>query len=1018
MFLSFFFLTLISCGKVVEYCIYKTDIDLCNKVADEYIFQDEKFTKAFEKIAEKEEKFNGYDNVTIYIGEDLTDAAIDLAIIKDAHEIHLIGLDKNKQFTYILNQNGVVTLEKVYISNSYCVKDDSTEFFMDELHLSNVRWTGYEKKNCFYGGKLESDLLSIANNTFKFEEVKYKVNYVQAFYPNYKTDGAVFANVVTIQDFPNNASIYQYGDQLIIIPVNQETGFRRTNFRPHGDNNISINILHNHPNNQLHVGCFFSNKQPALIKSTFILEGSSLIIHDGPWSGLEEMSFSLQSQSQVIVNTSKIAINILSGSSESNVQFAVDFEMQVLDTATFDNVRFTGTLFKIHKLIFGKNKPFDLTASLTEIDILDANQPGTETALTGSAVKLHNITRNIKTLNVSELYLDDKLWLELGEKDSIPHIYADDVTITKKTTSVIAHHDYLEYIPEFTQDFIPFLTLTDEDHKAINLAKYINNTEFPFPLTIQGSQYGFTLEDYNKQRTHKYCYSIDGQSKCNVEKDIIQTQETSLEQILKDTQIPEEFYYLLNIHIYTDVPSDDPKTLTISSPQRIRKISIDCITPQSITVDLKTPDMFDNMLFEDCKLNIETDFTKQFTYILINNSELIGNTVEADFSFANIAEFDYYSYQQFGKALTPKNLIISSEKISFANHTDIDPLIPLENKNVTITIKNVSEVGGKNGFTPNVQIILDPQSSIHFTTNNYGNMTFGMKASHSPIDVIFKAVLPVDFVDPQGTTEYILHPNFYGTKLSINTTRMCTPHLKFDITGSEYLTLDDSSLDCNRTAAPSIKTQSTMEMPYIDGVISLEELSIVRQVYLNNNTFLSVKEFSNPDDDFLLYFNWTLDKVPFMHIKKYSTSQVTAFVPSIQSYIYPSDDDHIIRENYKIFKMGIPFLCIDESDFKGELFHDGLIFALKGKNITTSTIYMKSAQEAEAGTCMYFIPYDDPVRPPKSRGPANPTPWYVIPAVSLVILVALVISLVISFFKPKKKNEQAELSMNLLDQEE
>ena len=44
------------------------------------------------------------------------------------------------------------------------------------------------------------------------------------------------------------------------------------------------------------------------------------------------------------------------------------------------------------------------------------------------------------------------------------------------------HHDNHNYIPEFTQEFIPFITVTDPDENHLNIPEYLNNTEFPIKI--------------------------------------------------------------------------------------------------------------------------------------------------------------------------------------------------------------------------------------------------------------------------------------------------------------------------------------------------------------------------------------------------------------------------------------------------------------------------------------------------------------------------------------------------------
>ena len=157
--ISFLFLSLAQSQNTIEFCLYDTNKDLCNHVPEEYIIQDKEYEDYWKDLPQTKSSFNGYDSVTIYIAENLSKAQIFLVDMKDAHHIYLKGLNPNYRVRYILNFGETSTPEKVYISNSHCVKEDSTEFFMDELHLNNVSWEGYEKKNCFYG-KISPSIIS------------------------------------------------------------------------------------------------------------------------------------------------------------------------------------------------------------------------------------------------------------------------------------------------------------------------------------------------------------------------------------------------------------------------------------------------------------------------------------------------------------------------------------------------------------------------------------------------------------------------------------------------------------------------------------------------------------------------------------------------------------------------------------------------------------------------------------------------------------------------------------------
>ena len=179
-------------GYVAEYCIYQKDSKKCSGHGNNATFAASQYEKSIKNISSETNKFDFYDEVTVNVAEDISGTKIDIYLLKNAKNIRVIGLDENQQFGFGLEATKIATLDAVEIRNAHCIKDDTTQFYITNLTLHNIQFTGFEKASCFYGSKLDIDFLSPSNTTFKFEEVIYRCNYTKEFNPNYDVDGAIW----------------------------------------------------------------------------------------------------------------------------------------------------------------------------------------------------------------------------------------------------------------------------------------------------------------------------------------------------------------------------------------------------------------------------------------------------------------------------------------------------------------------------------------------------------------------------------------------------------------------------------------------------------------------------------------------------------------------------------------------------------------------------------------------------------------------------------------------------------
>ena len=996
MFFSFLFSFCLCEDKFAEFCIYSTNQKKCSNY--ENSFSKTEYSSKIEDLAEETNKFDGYNATTLYIAEDISDTNIDIYYLKNSKNIRLIGLDEKTQFGLLLNIQKVATLDGVEIRNCHCIKDDTTQFYITTLVLSNVNFTGFEKASCFYGETLDIDFLSPANTTFKFEKIIYHCNYSKPFYPNYDVDGAIFAQQVTFLDFLDGSSIYQYGDQFIITPVSIDYGFRRTNFRQSTSNNITYLIEHNQTGYSLEVGSWFANRAASFSNMKIDVKNSNLYIQGTRWHGFETLSMLLDN-AIVHINDTHPRIDILKDSKNSIVHIDVeDYDFDDINSDNLSNISFIGDKMSIKTLTLNPKKGVNFNATLTEIQTVTSTQTDTEADITGSSVIIHSISNQIKHITVESLILDSLLSFEIGT-NSIPQITCDYASLVENVEkcqfNLTRSHDTA--FPSFTQDYITLLT-ANQVSNTFKIDEIIDDNDFPIKMTQKDSSYGFNSAD-TTQRTHLYCVSDDGSSACGYEEgEIVKTTSTSLLSMLESSGIPKDHYNILHINIDLDTETQ----FQIDTDVEFESLSIwgyreGCSVLNSYPENVKFLQVR-NVSIEFDKSNTEPS-VYYFQAFNCNLSDFMKN--QLNYSSFSTAYFDNETYSQISDmSFPPHHLKIECEEIEFMEEW-ISPVVPCFITDRKITITNVNKVSGHNGFQKNLTLYIEPQDSINFTTNSYDNISFKI-TSDKTVDVYFKAVLPTDCFGKSPNSKYILHPNFFGSEIN-SEYKFCAQFLNITLQDKEYIQLGDESLYCGGYSNPYVKTEVSMSCPYVKGIVTMEKLKIERQLYLDNDTYFEVNEFANPDDDFLVYFNWTLDRMPLMKVHRYSNAHVSTFTPSMQAYVYPSLDDDFIHNNSRIFNMGIPFLCIEDSDFKGNLFNRGLIFKLQDFDVRVSTIFNRIGEEKDTDVCAYVIPYTPEIIEKPQKGPKNRLPWVIILVISIVLLLALVISILIPIIRLFKK---------------
>lgn len=983
-------------SEVAQFCVYTKHKSNCDGFPEDVIYPDSTFSKNLSSLSKKTSQFDNYDKVEINIAEDLSKSDIDLFLLKNAHHIYLQGI-VNPPPSFELNVKDVTTLENLTIKHCMCVKDSSTEFFMENLTLSEVQWSRFDKASMFYGGILESDLLSIRSCAFRFDSVIYHVNYTEKFTPQTNISFAVFTANVEFRDFLDGASLFQYGNQFIVTPVSKKNGFFRTNFRSTTDANISYKISHNIPGSTLYIGSWFSNREAVLSDAYLYTQDNSVNIGGFKWNRFERINIQTIN-STIVLNETQAQVTILDGSESSQFEILGNYSFKRLNSKSFNNINFKASILNIDDLAVTGDDHVDIQAEYLNINTLSAENLST-TSFNDFRITIHNISPLVSSISCGTFVLPEDLLINY--KDFVPCITAKKVESGDTRTIVELVH--IGENNSFTTDFIPIIT--SPDISGATITPYIKETVFPILSSVQDNSYGFLVSNFNNHRISQFCVSDDGESTCS-QSEIIKSKSNNLNEMISSTELPSDYFFMANIKVFLDTESK----FTVASPSNFEEISVFGLKPNS-NVYIQTPSVISTSSYTNLSVSINNEKENpEINSISLYNCT-IDDFIASKLSFDNIYSFstDATTYSLFSHPLEPKRLNINSPTIVFDANT-IKPNLPVDqdiSARTRIEIRGVNTISGSGAFKSELKVIVVPEKEIHFTTNTYGNLSFIIYSSIET-DIYYKANLPADLYDSGPNTKYHLHPNFLGIEIT-SSSRFCTNYLDIDLAPDQNIIFSQNNLLCNKKAKIGIPTEIAMFKAYVAGVLDIPKLTIRRQLYMDPDTYLRATEFSNPDDDFLLYFNWSLNKMPYFRIDNYMAENITSYLPTIETYVYPSDDDDYIKENSDIFSLGIPYLCILASEFKGNIFREGLVFHVDNETSNVATVFKKVGLQSDADICAYVIPYEDGVVPDHSKGPKNPTPFIIMIVISFLMVIFIVVAYVYSMYFKHRKRAKKDL---------
>ena len=978
-------------SETIKYCIYSKNENLC--LNDTYgIHLSEK--KIHTNLT-RPDQFFGVD-LYIYLVENIS-TYIDLIPIKEAN-IHIIGVGEKKSFGLEILK--IATLNFVELNNVEAVKDETTSFFILEINLKNVTFVGYDKASCFYSTILRTDLNSVSDTTFKSDLVLIDVSWDTKFHPNYKVDGAIFTDEVIFHNFLNNSSIFQYGDQFIITPIKEEFGFRRTNFRPI-EGKIKYTIDHNKINNILNIGSWFSNRISSF--SEIYINSTNNIINllGYKWRGHEKL-YLTSFNSTININDKKPILSFLQ-IENSIIKFNAICIIDTIDMNKFLNSKIIGSSISINTLKMTHNSIFNTNMNFVYINNILGTQNPTNCSLIGSLFILKNIASSISYLNVESIKFTNIINMEFDL--NYPHVIISN-NISEFTTiqfNLISNNPLL-----FNSNFYPLLISNSLSTIKNNIERWINFEIFPFYGEFLDNSFGINGSNIDFTKSFNICFSNNINDKCGFLHATTYTSILPLSQILINTNFPKQNLITKKVSINISLSNvifeiDTNSTMILNTLNIYSNFN-------SFILFKKFEGFFNISLFNSfINTTLNSSISPIFHTIKFNNCNF-DNSFLNYFLFNNIttSEFDQITYSHLINIPTPKNLILYTKVLTIYKDY-FNPILPINQNKTSITLVDVESIYSPGKHIYPTTFLIYPSNNINFTTNSWGKMWFKMRSNLQTVKVFYKAILPVDFDDD---SEYLVIPNYLGTEIS-SQGKFCAGKIQIPLADKEIINIGDSTLYCPNDNIIDIPTEVQMISPYIKGFVKMNKITILRQIYLEKDTLFDVTEFSNPDDDFLLYFNWTLDQMPFMKISRFIDTHSTSFNPSIQVYIYPSDEDDYIA-NHSVFQMGIPFLCIYSNDYKGFVFHDGLLFRLNNKSVKTSTVFNKIAQEKEGDICSYLVPYKEQIIEPPKVGPLNPKPWIITLISSIIFLILLTVFLIYQFLKEVPKEEKSVISSTLI----
>lgn len=980
-----------------SFCIFTTGKEKCPEDSKEFFDGNTpNFAKKFKSYMTKKhpDNFTGITVFKLYIDyreEDQNPITIDLMNIKNPEVIQIIGINDIHRSPFILNSEFVATYDEINLKHVKAIKQETTEFYIKVLRLENITLSGFQKATVFYGYDLYTDMLSIANCTFKFDNLYYSINQTEPFLSNYYYDGAIFIDKVVFKDFPNGCQIYQYGDQFIIIPRSIKDGIRKTQFRLKTNKNISYSF--EITNSNVSFGCYFSNRFAAFTDIYVQATNSNLTILKGYWHGYEKMGFQLVNSNLTVLPNS-FAVYFKGKSVGASVIADAAFKIPYGRSDEISGIKFTNKriTFEVFEIV-NYTEPIEITSDTIALGTLISDKVYDTVSFIGdSTFDLQRINAPIKNIEIGNLDHGYKLTITKF-RDFIPCI-----TIKNHSSYFRSPFTLVGENPVLTEDTV--IIKYPSNNRSVYPHKKIFDAVFPVSVVWledenHNSMLAISAADYDRTRTSFICISDDGSSNCNSEEKVFKTELTSLQAFLDYIEIENASKLNFNFFIDTSTP-----ILIDNKISKVNKLYYTGLRPDS-SVKFVSKYTSSYLKLENITFDIDPKISK-LDYFSVENVNFTDNFKNA-VTYIKYFDIDDKSWEPICRLnMTFNRITVQTYRIYFSG-TTLQPYIAPKCA-LFVRYSKVGLVQGSGGFSPIMDITIFPLDKINFTTNNYGNLTLKMLASREDqvIDVYFKAFFPVELKANKGVT-INLHPHFYGDQLK-TARQLCAENVNIDTDPSVIVIFANESYNCKKQFNVDVKSDMIMEAPKFNGVADLGYMVVEKEMSLGIDTYLTVERFGNPNDEFMLFFDWSLRQMPMMRIKEFTSRYSRIFDPFMGMYPKHSLDVDELLANKEIFKFGIPILCIEKSDYIGTMGSYGTLYIVNGTQPNTTSAYSKIGIESDPDVCLTMLPYI-PQEIPKPRiGPERKGGWIVLIAISLVILIAIIVSTLISFFCAKGHN--------------
>ncbi|EAY04386.1 hypothetical protein TVAG_350610 [Trichomonas vaginalis G3] len=995
-------------------------------------------------------KNNKFDklNVTLYIPENLSSITVDAYAFKNSNFFYLIGIGSNASCK--LSVSEVCTFNSVEFNNIELIKKDTTEIDLAELKLRKVLFTGFDKASKYFGGKLDSDLLSTRYITLLFEHVTIHCNETGEFEKNYRIDGAIYAKDIMFTSFLENSTVFQFGDQMIITPVSTVRGCRRTCIQPYTPGkNVSITVRNDNPKSILTIGSWFSSKCAMFTPLHLEIIDSYLTILDGNWNDQENFKITLQRAHLHIkidgprislenntfdstITTSKDSLKFLSLNLKNinNIEFKDIENVSVIDLYASNNSRI-GNGVKQMFCRYVHSVPKEKEEEVIEYDDKyneggdEKKEEGVTFTVESETLIINTVDQTVKQINCNELVVPNKGKIDgihhngvlyfIHDSERIPKIVCKQMTSINETLKINVQ-------PAGENDVLPDANITlvqsNKTIKAETISLIWDYKEVPDKSVGQNIE--IKSDDIVEVNSQQYiCLSTDS-GDCGLTDNYIIRTQNNLKDLAENLSITENSSRAVKLKIYLD---DDFENFEINYGIKFRGIKINSELNQenkvTFTIGADTKPGF-NIQLKSVTADIPEE-TKIDT-LKMTNVKIVRKDVKL--TNVNYIELDTETNDEFTYPLHPANsTIINTETVEISGE-NLKPKVFTdfgEKQEMKIKFRGVKKITKKGAPFPNkINIGIEVEDAVTLESNNFGSMlTFeigGIPGENNDIVVNFKAVLPAKIIDGNFKS-MTLKPNFLGNTFNYQN-QLCGKNITLETTG--IVNISKKTLYCKSESMLFITTATIAKDPMFQGVINLRQLTIERMMELTSNTYLHIDEYANPDDDFLLHYNWSLKHFPTVKISKFVKVQKTSFTPGIQTFADQNDEDiEFMKQNLDIFKFGMPFICIDDSNYRGNLFNEGMVFRNGTLNNSLISTAMRIGPSNAVSQCAYmllFNPKEDKIYEVQAspvKGPINKAHFKALITLSSLLLVFLcAFSIYMLFFQrrraPKKEITHSE----------